>query len=245
MRWLATLAVVAWIQAATPSAQAGEHWPGEWSPGRPNLALVDAMAPPRTSRRIERDVFRLDVPFRTQKDGGPWQVSNCGPATLGMVLDAFGPAGQATDDLRYRAHWYQGTIGSRTGIALEHIAQVAGDLGVPTIGPYAEGGRFHAWSLDEIREQLRLGRPVMPLIRLYLLPGKENVGPRWGHYILLTGLADDGFYYNDSLQTDPAIGTTGWVPAAQLERAMYSSHFPGQALAFGGPEMPPLRVWTP
>src|SRR5205085_9382495 len=71
---------------------------------------------------IDLPTFRLIVPFRTQKDGGPWQISNCGPATLGMLLDGFGVTGQATDDLRFRAHTYQGTVGMRTGTALEHVA---------------------------------------------------------------------------------------------------------------------------
>jgi hypothetical protein len=56
--------------------------------------------------RIENTDFRLVVPFRTQKDGGRWQTSNCGPATLGMLLDGFGIPDQATDDLRIRAHTY-------------------------------------------------------------------------------------------------------------------------------------------
>jgi hypothetical protein len=214
---------------------AWEHWPSEWSPRRPSLATASLDAP----------VFRLEVPFRTQKDGGRWQTSNCGPAALGMVLDAFGMTGQATDDLRFRTHSYQGTVGMRTGTALEHVARVAEDFGLPTMGLYDEDGTFHDWTPGEIRAQLRLGRPVMPLVRLYLVPGHEGVGPRWGHYILLTGLTEDGFFYSDPLQTEPQSGSGRTIPAAQLERAMQASHIPGQAVAFGGPSVPLLKVWTP
>ena len=94
-----------------------EEWPGEWIPGRPTAGPI-----------IELPAFRLEVPFRTQKDGGRWQTSNCGPAGLGMVLDAFGVRGQATDDLRFRSHTYQGTVGMRTGTGLEHVARVASKL---------------------------------------------------------------------------------------------------------------------
>ena len=73
----------------------------------------------------------------------------------------------------------------RTGTGLEHIAHVAEDFGLPTYGLYDANGRFRSWSIDEIRAQLQLGRPVMPLVRLYLLPGYEESGTRWGHYILL------------------------------------------------------------
>jgi hypothetical protein len=194
---------------------------------------------------IEAPVFRLEVPFRTQKDGGRWQISNCGPATLGMVLDGYGIVGQATDDLRFRSHTYQGTPGMRGGTALQHIAQVAQDFDVPTSGLYSAAGGFNAWSTDDIRSELRLGRPVMPLVRLYLLPGNEGVGPRWGHYILITGLSEDGFFYNDSLKADASEGVGRQISAQQLERAIYNSHIPGQAVSFGGPAQTSLRVWTP
>ena len=243
--WLVTLTVVVGLQIAPGPTHAWTDWPGEWRPGRPSVARVAARPAAAQLAPIEGSAFRLEVPFRTQKDGGRWQTSNCGPATLGMVLDGFGVGGAATDDLRYRAHSYQGTVGMRTGTALEHIARVAEDFGVPTIGLYRDDGKFRNWSIEDVRRELRLGRPVMPLVRLHLLPGKEDVGVRWGHYILLTGETADGFFYNDSLQTDPAVGTSGLISASQLERAMQASHIPGQAVAFGGPNLSPLTVWTP
>jgi Papain-like cysteine protease AvrRpt2 len=214
----------------------------------PVHAAEEAASEPTSERadlaptRIDLPSFRLDIPFRTQKDGGRWQNSNCGPAILGMVLDGFGFAGHATDDLRLLAHTYQGTVGMRTGTALQHIAQVAEDLGVPTSGLYEPDGRFHAWSTDEIRERLRLGQPVMPLVRLYLVPGYEGSLPRWGHYLLITGIAPDGFYYSDSLKLDASEGAGRFIGPAQLERAMAGSHIPGQAVAFGGSSLPLLSV---
>jgi hypothetical protein len=238
-RWSALIGIVAALQVSVASAQTWQEWPSEWRPGRPSLAAV--LEPQRS---IVAPVFRLEIPFRSQKDGGPWQTSNCGPAVLGMVLDGFGLGGQATDELRFRSHTYQGTVGKRTGTALQHIAQVAEDFGIQTIGLYREAGEFRSWSIDDIREQLRLGHPVMPLVRLYLLPGNENLGARWGHYILLTGLTEEGFFYSDPLKTDPLEGTARHISDEQLERAIRNSHIPGQAVAFGV-DAPPLPVWTP
>jgi hypothetical protein len=193
--------------------------------------------------RLDAPVFRLLVPFRTQKDGGRWQTSNCGPATLGMILDGFGIGDQATDDLRIRAHTYQGTLGMRTGTGLDHVAHVGEDLGVTAHGLYRADGSFRTWDVSEIVAELRQGRPVMPLVRLYLVPGYEGLAPRWGHYILLTGIGPDGFFFSDSLKTDAAAGTSGVISERQLIDAMASSHIPGQAVAFSGPR--PLSIWQP
>jgi len=193
--------------------------------------------------RLDSPVFRLMVPFRTQKDGSPWQGSNCGPATLGMILDGFGVTGQTTDDLRLRAHTYQGTVGWRTGTGLQHVAHVAEDFGIGTQGLYAPDGSYRYWEIADVVAELRQGHPVMPLVRLYLVPGYEGMSSRWGHYILLTGLAPDGFYFSDSLKTDAAPGTTGVISERQLATAIAGSHIPGQAVAFSGPR--DLDVWLP
>lgn len=238
--WLAVIGLLVGLQVAAGPAEAWEDWPGEWSPGRPVLAAgIESPAV------IRAPVFALEVPFRTQKDGSRWQSSNCGPAGLGMVLDAYGAVGQATDDLRFRSHTYQGTVGMRTGTALQHLAHVAEDFGIPTAGLYDAAGGFNNWSMDDIRGQLRLGRPVMALVRLYLLPGYDGMAARWGHYILLTGMADNGFFYNDPLQPNPSTGAGRVIAAEQLERAMQHSLVPGQAVSFGGPGAPALPVWTP
>lgn len=242
LRWLATLGVVLSLHLSAPTVGAWDHWPGEWAPGRPGVRRAELSLPAPTT--IDQAEFRLVVPHRTQKDGGRWEISNCGPAILGMVLDTFGVVGQATDDLRFRSHTYQGTVGMRTGTALEHIAHVAEDFGLPTFGLHAGPGQFRTWSADDVRAQLRQGRPVMPLVRLNLLPGYEDKGSRWGHYILVTGLTEDGFYYSDPLKTDPADGSTRTVSAAQLDRAMRQSHIPGQAVAFGSSGTSPV-VWVP
>lgn len=194
--------------------------------------------------RIESPAFRLVVPFRTQKDGSRWQSSNCGPATLGMLLDGFGIPDQSTDDLRLLAHTYQGTVGWRTGTGLDHVAHVGEDFGLKAHGLFAPEGGFRRWTVEDVTAELRQGHPVMPLVRLYLVPGYEGMSTRWGHYILLTGLVPGGgFYFSDSLKTDQAAGTSGIISERQLAAAIDASHIPGQAVAFSGPR--DLAVWLP
>jgi hypothetical protein len=211
------------------------------------VAWADDAVPP-SGDAIARDLdlrltaasFRLAVPFRTQKDGGRWQTSNCGPATLGMVLDGYGIAGHETDDLRIQMHTYQGTLGMRTGTGLEHVSHVAEDLGIKTHGLYNPDGAYRTWQVSDVVAELRQGRPVMPLVRLYLVPGYEGLAPRWGHYILLTGLTPDGFIFSDALKTDPSAGTTGLISERQLATAIANSHIPGQAVAYSGPRNLPI-----
>lgn len=233
MRVLALLALMIAVPMTSGPVEAWELRPGGGAAQSLSSPVRSASAMPR--ERIESSAFRLAVPFRTQKDGSRWQGSNCGPAILGMVLDGFGQQGQSTDDLRFRSHTYQGTVGMRTGTALDHIAHVAEDFGMQTHGLYGAGGQWRSWTADDIREQLRLGRPVMPLVRLYLLPGYESSLPRWGHYVLITGMTDEGFFYSDPLQVDVLNGTGGYMSATQLLAAMRASHIPGQAVAFDGP----------
>jgi hypothetical protein len=226
------------VRAAPPASAVVERTADNWA------ARAASDPAERTGdQRLDGSAFRLLVPFRTQKDGGRWQTSNCGPASLGMILDGFGIADQATDDLRIRAHTYQGTLGMRTGTGLDHVARVGEDLGIRTHGLYAADGAFRSWGIAEIVAELRQGRPVMPLVRLYLVPGYEGLAPRWGHYILLTGIGPDGFSFSDSLKTDAAAGTSGVISERQLLSAMAASHIPGQAVAFSGPR--PLPVWQP
>jgi Peptidase_C39 like family len=242
--WRASLVVVAVLSmlAWRPGPALAVEYPVPVSEGPPDVQFA-AADPALAVQNLTQPVFRLVLPFRTQKDGGPWQTSNCGPAALGMVLDAFGMTGQATDDLRFRAHTYQGTVGMRTGTALQHVAHVAEDYGLSSVGLMAGGDTFHHWTVGEISDELRRGHPVMPLVRLYLVPGYEGMAPRWGHYILITGIAPGGFYFSDPLKTDPVAGISGLISPQQLERAIEGSHIPRQATAFAGPK--PLAVWTP
>ena len=175
------------------------------------------------------------VPFRSQRDGSQWTGSNCGPAALAMVLEAYGIS-QENDDLRYRSHTYQGTWGRRTGTALQHLARVAEDFGLGTVGLY-EGDSFRRWTIAEVRAEVERGRPVIALVKFRLLPGREYSNVRFDHYVVLWDLTPDGFIYNDPIYPEAEEGFARAMTNAQLEAAMGVTMEPWQAVAFLKPAL--------
>lgn len=173
--------------------------------------------------------------YRTQRDGSRYAISNCGPASLGMVLDAYGDT-YSTLDLRQMTHTYQGTWPGRGGTALQYMAQVAEDFSVPVHGLYdadADGQTFHRWSIDDVAAQLQQGRWVIPLVRYNLLPGHETTGVRTGHYIVLYAIDARGFTYDDPAYDPVEEGAGRWISREQLDQAMDPVLVPRQAMALG------------
>jgi hypothetical protein len=188
--------------------------------------------------------FRLAVPFRTQKDGSRFQGSNCGPAALGMVLAGFGMS-ESNDELRFQTHTYQGTVGRRGGTALQHMATVSYDYNLIPVGLYADGGaseKFAVWSIDDVRTELRAGRPVIPLVKYRLLPGYEGSTVRYDHYVVVFGVHGDGFLYHDPAQGTAADGAARWISAEQLDLAMSIASISRQAVSFDRRDFAPLAV---
>jgi hypothetical protein len=213
--------------------------------GTPTVVFADPTLDAVTGEGVAADLVvtedaspawgKVAVPWRTQLDGSVYAGSNCGPASLGMVLDAFG-TNKSTYDLRKLSHTYQGTWGSHAGTGLEHLARVAEDSGVGTRGLY-DGRRFRSWSMAELREELAQGHPVIILTKYRLLPGHERSGTGFDHYIVLWDLDGDDFIYHDPAFTRARDGQARRISAVTLERATRASIIPGQAVAF----VPPKR----
>jgi hypothetical protein len=147
-------------------------------------------------------------------------------AAYGIELD--------TLELRQLTHTYQGTWPAvRVGTALQHMAHVAEDFGLRAYGLYDADDEFHAWTVDELAEQVRVGRMAVPLVRFGLLPGHEDTGVRWGHYILLYAIEGDGFRYQDPAVRPIEDGRARWISRAQLDEAMAPVWPPRQALSLG------------
>jgi hypothetical protein len=152
-----------------------------------------------------------------------------------MVLDDYG-IDEDTLELRRMTHTYQGTWPAvRVGTALQHIAHVAEDFGLVSYGLYESGdsATFHQWTVDEVAGQVASGRLVIPLVRYGLLPGHEDSGVRWGHYILVYAVSGDGFLYQDPAMRPIEEGRARWISRAQLDRAMAPVWPPRQAVALG------------
>jgi hypothetical protein len=203
-------------------------------PAHPEPAPVAPVAADPVADEPAAPTPRLaTLPFRTQRDGSRWAGSNCGPAALAMVLEAWGLS-YDNDYLRYLTHTYQGTWGRRGGTALEHMAQVADDFGVRTSGLYA-GDEFRRWRLADVRAEVAQGRPVIALVKYRLLPGRENSTVRFDHYVVLWDVTPNGFVYNDPIYPEAHEGYARFMTNAQLEAAMRPTLEPQQAVAFVGP----------
>jgi LysM repeat protein len=163
---------------------------------------------------------RLGVPYRSQLDGTPWQGANCGPVSLGMGLESLGIWVSSTD-LRRQVLAAQGFGGNASGTLLDALARVAARNGARTIGLEGDAG-LARWSPDDIRSQLRAGRPVIVQVRYRALPGRGYSAYAGDHYIVLSGLAGETFLYNDPLDID-GPGRNRQMTAGELERAMNAS----------------------
>ena len=214
-------------------------------PARPEgaQAWVDWEAVAGSSAPSERDVplgrpfspfgglVRLAVPHRTQLDGSISSASNCGPASIAMVLEGFGVS-IPTYRARALATGFMGIYSPWSGTTLESLRHVARSYDLDGLDLY-ENGRYKRWTLEDVRRHIRAGHPVIPQLRHRLMPGRQWFAVTFDHYVVITGLDGDDFIYNDPA----AVGGRGeGVMSAQaLLRAWLGSDHPGAAVAFARP----------
>jgi uncharacterized protein YvpB len=174
-------------------------------------------------------VVRLSVPYQSQLDGSPWAEANCGPTSLSMAMDWFGktiPSGE----LRAEALDAQKMWGNEAGTLLDALATVAQANGVRVIGLW-DGDNLKRWSVAEIRDELKAGRPVIVQVRFRALPQRED-SLYWGdHYIVLTGFIGDNILYNDAVDSD-GVGYDRIMSNETLANAMRTSDARYTAAAF-------------
>jgi uncharacterized protein YvpB len=181
---------------------------------------------------MEGALLVLDVPIHSQFDGSEYQASNCGPASLAMVLEAFG-AEASIAGLRNLANRRQGTYDRDSGIALQFLGDIAATTGIRP-GGLGEGGAFRRWTVDDVRNQVRHGHPVITLVRMRELPDHAGSRADSDHYVVVVGLDGDRLLVNDPARTGE-LGFRRPLTAAQLERAWDASSIPRQAMAFAAP----------
>jgi len=206
-------------------------------------ALMRAGAPsftqlPRAYPEILAADVRLRVPYRTQLDGSDYESANCGPTTLGMALEAFG-VNVAPPTLRNEVLLSEdfNPDDVDAGSFIWALARVAQSQGVKTYGLYdGDGETLHRWTVDEVRANVRAGRPVIAQVVYRGLPGREDSGYYGDHYVVITGLMGDDFIYNDPIGGAEAREVPGWdrlMTADQLAQAMRASDRPYAYTAFG------------
>jgi hypothetical protein len=176
-------------------------------------------------------VLLLNVPYRTQFDGSLWQSANCGPASLGTVLEAYG-IGVSTQRLRDLTNQIQGTSGYRDGTAFETLRAISRQYGLQTAGPNGSNG-FGRWSTAQIRERVSKGWPVITLVRYRSLPWNRSSSSESLHYIVVVGTTSRGFFIHDVGAARGGVGKWRVLSTSDLERAWADSGFAGQAIAIG------------
>jgi hypothetical protein len=178
----------------------------------------------------------LGVPFRSQIDGTSFSLVNCGPASLAMVLTAFG-LDVDPPSVRDYLNFLIGNYDTEAGTSLYMLARIAQEAGLSTFGTSAG---LQGWTIEAVREQLRAGHPVITLTKYRFLPGHFGSVTDFDHYIVLTGLAGDDFVYNDAAYSTE-YGYNLLISPAQLQRAWGASSVPRHAVAVGfGDSLRPL-----
>jgi uncharacterized protein YvpB len=161
----------------------------------------------------------LNVPYRTQLDGSAYAEANCGPTSVAMALEAIGKR-DTLESLRSSTLKLQDVYGcDDCGTFIQHLASVAEARGAKTYGLRDEPESFHRWTLDEVRQQLRQERVVIPQVKFRLLPGRTKSQYYGDHYIVIVGLSGNNFVYNDPIDSD-GRGYGRLISADALEQAM-------------------------
>jgi len=164
------------------------------------------------------DIAQVFAPYRTQLDGSPYQEANCGPTAVGMALAAFG-VDVPSRQLRAEALGAQRLSGNNVGTLITALASVVGQHGLTPLDLYDPGGGIHRWTVDEIRDHVAQGHPVVVQARYRSLPGRGGAYYYGDHYIMVTGVVPSGFLYNDPIDFD-GLGWDRVIGADRLATAM-------------------------
>ena len=194
------------------------------------LQAGDAEAGATPLRAMTTDTsFMLAVPFRTQIDGTSYSLVNCGPASLSMVLAAFGLDADPPS-IRDYLNFLVGNYDTEQGTSLYVLANIAREAGL-NVFP-SERGSLQGWTIQDIRRQISAGNPVITLTKYRRLPGHLGSQTDFDHYVVITGLAGDDFVYNDGAFATE-YGRNLIISPAQLEQAWADSSNPRHAVAIG------------
>jgi hypothetical protein len=183
-------------------------------------------APPRPA-----ELRRLAVPYRSQLDGNPYAESDCGPASMAMVLAYFGRP-TPTRELRAIVNDLQGTWGVYdAGTTIENLAVIAERYNLRPLD-LRTGSKLRHWTVEELKAHLDAGHPVVPQLWYRGLPGREGRPYDGDHYLVVVGYAPDGVLYHDPVDRD-GPGAYRRMTWSQLDKAWRNSDFPYAALAVG------------
>jgi LysM repeat protein/uncharacterized protein YvpB len=185
------------------------------APTAPVTALAVASAPPPAPKAPAI----LAAPYRSQFDGTIWAETNCGPTSLSMALGALGVN---VDEITLRglANKQMGFANPDDGTTWESLAYAAKAEGISTSGLYnANAKSYRSWSIDDLKNELAKGHPVLLLVHYRLLPDHFNSAFGADHYIVGLGFdASGNLVYNDpAFKSSPGSDRT--IDPANLQNA--------------------------
>jgi hypothetical protein len=135
--------------------------------------------------------------------------------------------------LRNLANRRQGTFDRDAGIALPYLADIAATAGVRAFG-LSDGAAYHRWGVDEVRDQVRHGHPVVTLVKLRELPDHAGTRSDTDHYVVVVGLDGERLLVNDPARAGE-LGFRRPLTPDQLERAWDASSIQRHAVSFAAP----------
>jgi hypothetical protein len=219
------------VKLADPANADGRVAWVDWSEVSASRAPADRDVPDDQGFSPYATTVRLSVPYRTQLDGSISSAANCGPTSMGMVLEAFGVF-VPTAQVRALAMRSMGVYDPFGGTTLEALRDAAENYGLKGLD-LMENGHYKRWTLDDVRTQLRAGHPVIPELRYRLMPGREWLWISTDHYVVITGMVGDDFIINDPIGMDGHGERT--ISGAALQRAWLNSDNPGAGVAIARP----------
>ena len=190
---------------------------------------------PRTGSYGRGSNIFLDLPFRTQQDNTVYAPTNSGPASIAMVLGGYG-TDVAVSDLRALMNGLDGSFSPGATPRIETIARVAERGGLNVLDLY-RGARFNEWTVEQVREMIRRGYPVMTLVQGAVLPGGTPPGVARERFITVVGIDGDEIIYHDPAYPDEGQGASRRIPPRILEQGWLAASTHRLAAGFSlGPE---------
>ncbi len=190
---------------------------GERLPRTTPAPPLTASTRPAEMAEVEQ-ATRIQVPYRTQFDGSTYAWGNCGVAAISMVMAYYGQS-WSTHVVREEINEMTGNWGTEVGVDWRYLQRAVEQRGFRVRGPVDRAGGYQVWTLDDLRNETRQGRPVMLLVHYRSMPGHEN-DEWWGdHYILFLGLTSEGNVIYHDPGFPGSAGAYRTVDVATFEQA--------------------------
>jgi hypothetical protein len=180
------------------------------------------------ARTIANGTVRwLGVPWRGRAPGQPISPAALENTTVSMLRGAFGLVGD----------WPTNQDLNDAGAAdrLGSLANAAWDAGL-----LAHSAPAPQWTIDDVRQSLDLGRPVVALVDGRGLPGHPPDEAASDQPVLLIGTTADGLVYNDPTFSS-SLGYGLEISERDFLKLWDTPWKPRQALAFVARPRPPAR----